>query len=307
LLPAVQAAREAARRMQCQNHLKQIGLAALTHEDALGFFPSGGWGNGWTGDADRGFGQNQPGGWNYDILPYIEQNVLHEMGKDQQPDTVTQTQRNGAREREAIPISTFYCPSRRSAKAYPRPRFATGGVRFFNCGMLGEAATTDYAACAGTLRTYDPMGGPNGYSAAKTYDFSAREDTGVSYTYSQTRISAILDGTSKTYFAGEKYVMPDDYETGLDNGDDGGQFDGCGGDHFRFCMVSGNEHVYPFMQDTPGFGSNYGFAFGSPHAAGANFVLCDGSVRTISYDIEPVVHARLGNRADGEVIDDTQY
>jgi prepilin-type N-terminal cleavage/methylation domain-containing protein len=56
LLAGVQAAREAARRMQCQNQLKQIALAALLHENTHRHLPAGGWGNQWVGDPDRGFG-----------------------------------------------------------------------------------------------------------------------------------------------------------------------------------------------------------------------------------------------------------
>src|SRR5262245_38768587 len=97
LLPAVQAAREAARRSQCANNLKQMALACLSHHDAKGYFPSSGWAWGVTGDPDRGSGKEQPGSWCYNILPYMEQQALHRLGSDGQPNVVTAQQRAGAK------------------------------------------------------------------------------------------------------------------------------------------------------------------------------------------------------------------
>ena len=79
LLPAVQAAREAAQIAQCQNNVKQFALGCLAHESVTKRFPTGGWGFAWSGDPDRGNDWRQPGGWVYNVLPYIEQQPLHKL------------------------------------------------------------------------------------------------------------------------------------------------------------------------------------------------------------------------------------
>ncbi|HMO83989.1 MAG TPA: DUF1559 domain-containing protein [Lacipirellulaceae bacterium] len=115
ILPAVEMAREAARRSSCANNLRQLGVAAKHHLDAQGIFPTGGWGADWVGDPDAGFGPKQPGGWIYNVLPYLEQNALRELGRGQQ----------AAPKREALaqlletPLATFNCPSRRLPRTYP--------------------------------------------------------------------------------------------------------------------------------------------------------------------------------------------
>ena len=81
LLPAVQAAREAARRSECTNHLKQLALGCLQHHDTFGTLPSGGWSWHWTGDPDMGFRREQPGSWLYHILPFMEEGDLHKLGR----------------------------------------------------------------------------------------------------------------------------------------------------------------------------------------------------------------------------------
>jgi prepilin-type N-terminal cleavage/methylation domain-containing protein len=81
LLPAIQSAREAARRSQCKNNLKQLALAVLNFESAHKHLPSGGWGYRWAPDPDHGYGITQPGSGFYSILPFHEQAALHDMGK----------------------------------------------------------------------------------------------------------------------------------------------------------------------------------------------------------------------------------
>src|SRR4029450_8357245 len=87
LLPAVQMARESARRMSCQNNLKQFGIAFQNHHDVHKHLPTGGWGWSWVGDPDAGFGVDQPGGWTFNILPYCEAKSIYDIaaGKSGQP------------------------------------------------------------------------------------------------------------------------------------------------------------------------------------------------------------------------------
>ncbi len=300
LMPAVQAAREAARMLQCKNNLKQLGLAMVQHEEANGYYPSGGWGWMWTGDPDRGVGKNQPAGWNYAALMYIEQQNVFDLGTDGQPDNITDTQRDGALQRDRTPIAMFVCPSRRSNRLYPRPRAMT-----YNNGRQ----VTDAAARENPPTSCDPdtrvQSGAVPIAAAASFNWdtsSAQGNTGISFARSQITHGEVRDGLSNTYFLGEKYMPANNYADGMDPADDFGMYEGCAHDTYRWCdwNSSNNTGRVP-KQDRQGVADNSGF--GSAHSSGCLFVFGDGSVRTISYGIEPAIHARLGNRSDGLVVD----
>lgn len=301
LLPAIQAAREAARRTECTNHLKQIGLAFLSHETQIKHFPTGGWGFSWVGDADRGYGDAQPGGWIYNVLPFMEEVALHDLGAG----LPTAAKNAAHRIRSETPIAVFNCPSRRPAMLYP-VREDVYPYPPLNSEFSPLVAYADYAANAGDLFLLPaiPYGPPDLASGENDPTFLAdqkfikRKCTGIQYAGSEVGIPKVTDGLSKTYMVGEKYLNPNDYMTGLDNGDNEPMYQGYNHDTSRWTNK-------PPAQDKALEGSPT--KFGSAHAAVWNVAFCDGSVHSVSFDIDPVVHQNLGNREDGKTIDGGEF
>jgi prepilin-type N-terminal cleavage/methylation domain-containing protein/prepilin-type processing-associated H-X9-DG protein len=169
LLPAVQKVREAASRMQCQNNLKQIGLAFHNHHDTHKFFPTGGWD--WNTpptyvNGQVASGAEQQAGWGFQILPYLEQDNLWRGG----PATNDQDRILLA---IGTPSKVFFCPSRRL------PQTVNFGHPDYLGGVVARRALCDYAA-------------------------SNLEGTGVVQRYTPARFADILDGTSNTLLVGEK-------------------------------------------------------------------------------------------------------
>jgi prepilin-type N-terminal cleavage/methylation domain-containing protein/prepilin-type processing-associated H-X9-DG protein len=298
LLPAVQAAREAARQLQCSGNLKQLGLAAASHEEAQGWFPTGGWGWDWVGDPDRGFGRDQPGGWVFNILPYMEQQALWEMASDGDRDHHTQAQLDNARSVCRTPISLMCCPSRRSAIPYPKPQdgmFVAYNASDNSSSATNLAARSDYAACAGSQGVSQWNGGPASLAAAATFSWQAdAAHTGISYQGSQITMGNISDGASNTVLVGEKYLNPDNYSDGIDLADNENMYTGYNNDNFRVTSATP-------MQDQPGYASET--AFGSAHSGGCHFVFCDGSVKMLNYSISTTIYNAIGNRKDGQAVD----
>jgi prepilin-type N-terminal cleavage/methylation domain-containing protein len=323
LLPAIQAAREAARRTQCTNQLRQLAISFHSHHDTHRHLPTGGWHYTWLGYPDYGYGKNQPGGWMYNILPFMEEQNLHDIGKG----ATGVAMRAATKRRVQSPFEGMTCPSRRRANVYP---FLPGGLPFALTDDFDVCSKSDYAANAGDMISPELNGGPTGENYASirdTYDWSIygattysqyrgeNKPTGVVFGRSEISFRQITDGTVNTYMVGEKYMSKDEYETGLDYGDNEPAFSGNNTDTLRITANHrGPRGALLLRPDQPGSsddGLNGGKAtnpgyggeliFGSAHPAGFNMGMCDASVTLITFDIDPEIHRARGHRHDGVV------
>lgn len=309
LLPAVQAAREAARRAQCTNQVKQIALAWHLHHDVHKFLPSGGWGYSYMADPDRGSGEKQPGSWAYSCLPYMEEQAIHQIGKGITGSTSAQ-KKAALKELSAQPVAGFYCPTRGRSGALP-----TVLNNYVNADRPDPnvQARSDYAANIGPLYKDGDVSiqwfiGPSSFVRADQGIGFQKSRTdgllknwmdmigGIVYQAWEYNLKDVTDGTAQTYMVGEKYLTPDRYlGEQQDFGDDQSCWAGDDLDVGRFA----DDTLRP-LPDQPGFPDF--FRFGSAHVGGFQMAFCDASVQSISYDVDPVTHQRLGGRRDGEVI-----
>lgn len=325
LLPAVQSARESARRTQCTSQVKNMTLGGLNHHDVTGHFPTGGWGWFWTGDPDRGFGKDQPGGWIYNLLPFIEETALHDLGSDGQPDVITSEQKAGAAQLIETPFTLITCPSRRGPEVHQisPPALADN---FINADRPDLAGRADYAANSGTFHNQLNAGPPTLEATNFRWlaDLYPDQLNGVSYQSSTISIAKITDGTSHTMLFGEKAHVPSAYLTGSFGGDNETWCTGFNNDLFR--MMKGDPEITNPRDDgrflapiSDGEAEalwvqsrqreslvRIGYRFGSSHTAVFIVGLCDGSARGINYDTDPYVLRHLADRQDGNVIDGSE-
>jgi prepilin-type N-terminal cleavage/methylation domain-containing protein len=271
LLPAIQAARESARRTQCTNHLKQIGLAFQGHHDAYKFFPSGG--VNWTFPPDYDgsipvIPPKQRAGWGFQILPFLEQRAVWEGSGEP---TVADAQRAAI----GAAIPDFFCPSRRP------PQAISAGSWYGPSGTYVHAQT-DYAASQGT--------GNNGVVVA--VNDGGGTVMGVWASQGPITTAAIVDGTSNTILVGEKRLNI--AALGTMQGDDNEGYT-SGWDHDVIRRTDREPRPDPMS----GYGEE---RFGSSHPSGFQVVFADGAVRFLSYDIEFANFQRMGQRADGGIV-----
>ena len=319
LLPAVNAARETARQLQCQNNLNQIGKACQNHITSKGVLPSGGKYN-YIGQAEldddggKNLTEKQIGGWIFNLLPFIEQEALYLMTKEG----------NSARERAAAtPVKLFYCPTRRTAQGYPMM-----GTKPANMSQsLSLYGKTDYAANGGNSQDIF-------LGLEKSTSESVEKLSGIVRPMKSVSDKEIRDGSSFTILAGEKYLPPEQYETGSNSGDDSVWLVGWDIESIRFapyfkpyiidgkprkrpelydgwktkkptCDESANRDRMP-RPDTRGEGiTGNVINFGAAHTSFLQVVMIDASVRSIKYAINPKVFGCLCNRADDVGIDTT--
>lgn len=302
-LPAVQSAREAARRMQCSNNLRQLSLAVHNFESARKVLPPARLIARPGDDPSRTCGGSQPT-WFVHILPFIEMNNVASRwniygtwdSHDQQV-------------REAT-SSIFYCPSRRSASEGIGTGWVGGSgvVRRLPCGCpipgtgggrQVSGALGDYAGNHGDLSPgavglpTDFYYGGNGNGVLISSRPFCRNGQVVDW-FDKIRFASIVDGTSHTILIGEKHITR---ELLGQFPDDGPIYDGDS-------LPSSARLTGPGMplgrgpMDTS---ATY-YAFGSWHPAVTHFAMADGSVRSVDLAIDTIYLGQLSNRRNSEYI-----
>jgi prepilin-type processing-associated H-X9-DG protein len=268
LLPAIQAAREAHRRIQCQSNIRQIGLALHNHHDVHKRLPAG-----WVSLLADG----RPGwGWSALLLEFLGEptnpNVNWAAGARPSVNAVDasrpgamridHTSNRSLRERK---ISLYLCPSDPSAELFILPSGPTG--------QLFQVARTNYTGVFGT----------------GTIETNPAAGNGVLYQNSGIRFADVLDGLSNTLLVGERAAR--------DQGSWQGSSTWIGavpGAYRRRARIVGRTGRVP--NDVLGDFAD----FGSWHPFGANFVMADGSVKMISDEIDQAAYHALATRAGGD-------
>ena len=299
LLPAVQSAREAARRTQCINNLKQMGLAFHNYQDANGHLPNG------SRDGDERLNSysccrsRTVSGWTwcFQILPYLEESAIYNMAPSAEDPTPPNLGRYHPKENVVAQqaVGIYYCPTRREPKAY-------GSGKFYRC---------DYAGNAGQRASGSIQSGTS--TGTKGTVIRGGSDT--------IAVERIRDGSSKTLLVGEKALHPDEFGT---DGGDNEMWNNNGWDtdnvrHGAGILSNGNTYGLPPLPDMKAphrdggrwitvrdeAGRSWGQwhpYFGSSHSGGTAFCMADGAVRLITFDVSGRVFRAASISNDGDPV-----
>ena len=244
LLSAVYNARESARNTQCVNNVRQLAAGCLNHESRYGFFPTAGWNNVWVGDPNAGVGRHQPGGWVFNVLPFIDQSALHDKGLGKRDSEL----RAALTEMVQTPIAIMNCPTRRTSDTCNN----VTAIQMNNANKPDYYCRTDYAGNAGSYGknmygtfpgTCKPNYDPN---VIRTYEKTNKnwpenpnhrqKNNGIFYCATEIGRNDVTDGTSNTYMIGEKFVDAKAYAgVAQCRGDNESMYVGHDPDVLRWC------------------------------------------------------------------------
>ncbi|HEY0985004.1 DUF1559 family PulG-like putative transporter [Schlesneria sp.] len=298
LLPAVQQAREAARRMDCRNHLKQIGIALHNYHDIYSMFPKAGFAAGFSSSAQLknvNLIRTRTISWGVAILPCLDQAALF---NEWDMNRFYLEPENWSVAEEVLPV--YLCPSSRTSdrRKLQGDNANFPGIRF---------GRSDYGANYGE-RAIRCFGEPVGCQAQNNYGSNSYDSRGpftVVSTGYQNNVSSrdVIDGLTQTIFVGEAPEALHGIWAGHKN-----FFDQSAPINARYSLSSQTKWqscVTTASSSTLGrIGCDFGQEFHSYHIGGANFLLGDGSARFISETIDLKVFAALLSYKGEEIVGD---
>ena len=291
LLPAIQAAREAARRTECINREKQFGIALLSYHDMRGRLPFA-----------RSTHDQNGHTWFVDILPQMEgQNTYDAWVANAQ--AANRKDLRFVDQKQALlefALPEYFCPTRRTPTLISKHEG--------NAAVTLRGSVGDYAVCVHDLKSDDWSGAD--YPRLSNGAFiNAQSRLGVGNNREAIKLREISDGTSKTIFVGEKHIRisdqlnelkppatdPPNHDNCIYNSDQGATAGRCAGTSLAF-NGQPNGNAAPIATDRD---EAYNNQFGSWHPGVCNFLMGDGHVEGIDPEIDLVTLKYLANRRDG--------
>ena len=279
LLPAVQQAREAARRTQCKNNLKQLGLALHNYHDVFNKFPIniyGGYGD--TANAGGYTETSRSWGWPVRLLPYIEQASLYTICD---PGTKTML----ASGQTKTVVSAFLCPSD------PAPAVLAENTSY-STSANGPYARTNYKGVMGDDWNWGAYTN-NTVVAGDAFT----DNNGILHTLNYRKnkgLNGVTDGTSNTFAIGESVCN----EQFVDSNGPGYSWMNAA-ENTATCAVPLNTYK---NQSPTSTAWDVRISFASLHVGGGQFVMCDGAVRFISENVSLIIYRQLATIDGGEVL-----